>query len=131
MLLLLETIAIVLPVFLVISLGVCLKRIKLLDDSFLYQTNQLVYLVFLPILLFYKIGTADFTSYFDGALVIGSSLVIFIGFSLSYLYAGWRKYPAAQKAVFHRGHFAEISPISDWPSASMLMVKKGLQEQGS
>lgn len=103
--LLAETIVIVLPVFLVIFLGSLLKRFKLLDESFLYQTNRLVYIVFLPILLFYKIGKADFSNYFDGPLVIGSSLIIFSGFALSYLYATWRKFPPAVKGSFSQGSF--------------------------
>ncbi len=103
--LLVETIVIVLPVFLVIFLGSALKRFKLLDDSFLYQTNRLVYIVFLPILLFYKIGKADFSNYFDAPLVIGSSLIIFAGFTLSYLYATWRKHPPAVKGSFSQGSF--------------------------
>jgi malate permease and related proteins len=100
-----ETIVIVLPVFLVIFLGSLLKRFKLLDESFLYQANRLVYIVFLPILLFYKIGKADFSNYFDAPLVIGSSLIIFSGFALSYLYATWRKFPPAVKGSFSQGSF--------------------------
>ena len=102
---LIETIVIVLPVFLVIGLGTLLKRFKMLDESFLHQTNKLVYVVFLPILLFYKIGKADFTSFFNGPLVIGSSLVIALGFILSYSYAGWRHYPAPVRGSFSQGSF--------------------------
>lgn len=100
-----ETIAIVLPVFLVIGLGTLLNQLKMLDESFLYQTNKLVYVVFLPILLFYKIGKADFTSFFNAPLVIGSSLVIALGFILSYSYAGWRRYPAPVRGSFSQGSF--------------------------
>lgn len=103
--LLAETIIIVLPVFLVILLGSILKRVKLLDESFLYQTNRLVYVVFLPILLFYKIGKADFSNYFDGPLVFGSSLIIVLGFILSYFYAAWRKFPPAVQGSFSQGAF--------------------------
>lgn len=66
-----ETIRIVLPVFLVIALGFLLRRMRLFDDAFTRQTNRLVYLVFLPILLFYKISQADFVADFNGPLVVG------------------------------------------------------------
>lgn len=100
-----ETVIIVLPVFMVIGLGSLLHRFKLLDDSFLFQTNKLVYIVFLPLLLFYKISTADFASYFSAPLVFGSSIVIALGFAGSYLYALLRKLPAAVHGSFSQGAF--------------------------
>jgi len=100
-----ETLAIVLPVFLVIALGTLLKRVKLFDDNYLHQTNRLVYQVFLPILLFYKIGKADFATFFNGPLVIGSSLVIVAAFALTYAYSGWRHLPAAARGSFCQGSY--------------------------
>ncbi len=100
-----ETITIVLPIFLIIGLGTLLKQFRLYDETFLQQTNRLVYVVFLPLLLFYKIGKADFSSFFNGPLVIGSSLVIVFGFTLSYLYTGKRQYPAAIRGSFCQGAF--------------------------
>ncbi len=100
-----ETITIVLPVFLVIGLGTLLYQLKLFDESFLHHTNRLVYIVFLPLLLFYKIGKADFSSFFNGPLVIGSSLVIVLGFAIPYLYTGWRRYPAPVRGSFCQGSF--------------------------
>lgn len=98
-------IAIVLPVFLVIGLGYLLRRIRLIDDTFLFQANRLVFYVALPLLLFYKIGTADFSANFDGALVIGSAAAVAIGFFLSYGYAALRGYPPAARGVFSQGSF--------------------------
>lgn len=105
MALLLETITIVLPVFLVIGLGTFLRKIKLFDDSFTRQANRLVYLIFLPVLLFHKISRADFGSEFDGPLVVGSSLAIAVLFLISYLYAALRRYPAASHGSFCQGSF--------------------------
>ena len=100
-----ETLIIVLPVFLVIGLGTVLRQLKLLDESFIYQTNQLVYMVFLPLLLFYKIGKADFFSFFNARLVIGSSLVILLGFLVSYAYGLVRRYPPPVLGSFSQGSF--------------------------
>jgi len=100
-----ETITIVLPIFLVIGLGTLLKQFKLVDDSFLNLTNRLVYIVFLPLLLFYKIGTADFSHFFNGYLVIGSSLVIVLGFLVSYYYSGWQHYSPSVRGSFCQGAF--------------------------
>lgn len=101
----LEIITIVLPVFLVIGLGYLLKRLELIDSAFLHQTNRLVYYICLPLLLFYKIGKADFQTSFNGALVVGSSLAIAAGFLLSYGYAAARHYPPAARGAFSQGSF--------------------------
>ena len=100
-----ETLTIVLPIFLIIGLGTLLKQLRLFDEAFLQQTNRLVYVVFLPLLLFYKIGKADFSSFFNAPLVIGSSLVIVIVFTLSYFYTGKRQYSAAIRGSFCQGAF--------------------------
>ncbi len=100
-----KTITIVLPIFLVIALGTLLKQLRLFDETFLQQTNRLVYVVFRPLLLFYKIGKADFSSFFNAPLVIGSTLVIIIGFALSYYYTGKRQYPATIRGSFCQGSF--------------------------
>jgi predicted permease len=100
-----ETLSIVLPIFIVIGLGTLLKQLQLFNEAFVQQTNRLVYVVFLPLLLFYKIGQADFSSFFNAPLVIGSSLVIVIGFTLTYFYTGKRHYPAAVRGSFCQGAF--------------------------
>ncbi|PLX84083.1 MAG: AEC family transporter [Desulfuromonas sp.] len=100
-----DTILIVLPVFLVIALGYLLRRLQLLDEAFLFQTNRLVYVVFLPLLLFHKISHADFLNYFNAPLVIGSSLVILLGFVISYAYAGLRHVPQSSRGSFCQGAF--------------------------
>ncbi|NOQ51898.1 MAG: AEC family transporter [Desulfuromonadaceae bacterium] len=100
-----NTLIIVLPVFLVIGLGQLLRRLRLFDETFLQQTNRLVYVVFLPLLLFHKIGKADFTAFFNGSLVIASSLVILLGFLFTYGYSGFKKYPAPVRGSFCQGAF--------------------------
>lgn len=105
MLLFLDILTIVLPVFVVIALGYALKRGQLIDNAFLFQTNRLVYYVCLPLLLFHKIGTADFLANFNGTLVLGSATVIAVGFALSYGYACWRRYPPPAIGAFSQGSF--------------------------
>ncbi|MDY0267794.1 AEC family transporter [Trichloromonas sp.] len=100
-----DILSIVLPVFLVIALGYGLKRLALIDQAFLLQTNRLVFYVCLPLLLFYKIGTADFLVNFNGALVIGSSAAIAGGFFISYAYAAIRHYPPEARGAFSQGAF--------------------------
>lgn len=100
-----NVIEIVLPVFLVIGLGYGIRRTGLVDDHFLEKTNGLVFYVCLPILLFYKIGTADFSTSFNIGLVIATSSAVGCCFLLAYLYGAWRKYPAPVHGAFCQGSF--------------------------
>lgn len=100
-----EILNIVLPVFIVIGLGTLLRRIGLIDANFLHHTNRLVYYVCLPLLLFYKIGTADFSANFNGGLVAASVGAVAAVFLLSFGYASIRKYPADIRGVFSQGSF--------------------------
>jgi hypothetical protein len=101
----LDTVAIVLPVFLVIGLGYLLRRVGLFSEEFTQQANRLIYVVFLPVLLFHKISQADFVSYFNGPLVLASSLAIACLFAISYSYASLRRYPAPSLGSFSQGSF--------------------------
>jgi hypothetical protein len=101
----LDIINIVLPVFSVIALGWLLRRWGLIDSAFLKQTNKLVYYVCLPLLLFYKIGTADFFANFNGRLIIGSIAAVAITFVASYFYTVIRGYPDNVRGVFSQGSF--------------------------
>jgi len=100
-----DIINIVLPVFLVIGLGYLLRRIGLIDQPFLLQTNRLVFYVCLPLLLFYKIGQADFVHNFNPTLVIGSMLIIVLVFFLAYAWGLLRKDPPAVRGSFTQAAF--------------------------
>lgn len=101
----LDILNIVLPVFSVIVLGWLLRRWGLIDEVFLNQTNRLVYYVCLPLLLFYKIGTADFGANFNGRLVLGSIIAIAVTFVVTSLYPVMRGYPAGARGAFSQGSF--------------------------
>jgi predicted permease len=47
------------PVFALIALGAALKRFGLTNATFLAITDRLIYFIFFPMLLFWKIGTAS------------------------------------------------------------------------
>jgi hypothetical protein len=101
----LDILNIVLPVFAVIALGTLLRRLGLVDPTFLQQTNRLVYYVCLPLLLFYEIGRADFLANFNGRLIFGSIVAVTITFLASYAYTAVRGYPAEARGVFSQGAF--------------------------
>lgn len=100
-----EILNIVFPVFIVITLGWFVRRINLVDDAFLRQTNTLVYYLCLPLLLFYKIATADFSANFNFELVAGAILAVIFSCVISYVYGVLRCYPPQQLGAFSQGSF--------------------------
>jgi malonate transporter len=77
----------VFPVFLIISLGIFLKKIKLLDDNFISMSSNLVFKVALPALTFSEIAKASFSEAFNAveALLMVSHVIFF--FVLAFILA--------------------------------------------
>lgn len=100
-----DILLIVLPVFLVVSVGSALKLTRLVNTEFLFQLNRLVYYLALPLLLFYKISTADFSTSFNSALVAGLMISITAAFVFSYGYGVMRSYPPSIRGTFSQGAF--------------------------
>lgn len=48
------------PAFFLIFLGVALKRAGITDEAYLRQSDRLIYYIFFPVMLFWKIGGASF-----------------------------------------------------------------------
>ena len=96
---------IVLPVFAIIWLGWLIRRIGLVDSAFFTQSNSLVFYVCLPLLLVYKIGSADFASSVNPGLVLGTGLAIFLCFGSAFLLGHLRGYSPAIHGAFSQGAF--------------------------
>ena len=96
---------IVLPVFLVIALGYGIRRIGLVDRSFFVQVNRLIFYVCLPLLLFYKISTADFSASFNFKLVVATSGAVGCCFLFAYLLGSVGRFTAPIHGAFCQGSF--------------------------
>ncbi len=59
----------VLPIFVLLALGVLLRRVKMLDVPTLNRMNTLAFKIFLSVSLYYNICTADIASVFNGRLL--------------------------------------------------------------
>ncbi len=100
-----QILLLVLPVFLVIGLGFGLKRTGLVDSSFLFQLNRLVFYVALPALLFYKIATSDFQASFNSTLLFTLLVTIVLAFAGSYVYGLLRNYSEPRLGAFCQASF--------------------------
>jgi len=75
------------PVFALILSGSLLKRFGLTNDVFLQTSDKLIYYIFFPLLLFWKIGSASTDLFSDSGLyksVILAILIVFI-FSTAFI----------------------------------------------
>lgn len=74
---------VVLPLFLMMALGYFLKAVRLYDDHVLNKMNNLVFKVFLPILLFIDLYSTDLDSVFNPKLVVFAGCTVLAAFFLS------------------------------------------------
>lgn len=74
------------PVFILILLGVFLKKWGFTDADFLRRSDRLIYYIFFPIMLFWKIGGASYTAgNIDWTFHIATLLAVAVMFLLSLL----------------------------------------------
>jgi len=52
--------SIVMPIFLIMAVGFVLKRTGMIDGHFISSANRLIYIVFLPVLVFEKIARSNY-----------------------------------------------------------------------
>ena len=71
------------PVFALILSGSLLKRFGLTNDVFLQTSDRLVYYIFFPLLLFWKIGTASADLFSSSGLYKSAIFTVLIVFILS------------------------------------------------
>lgn len=74
------------PIFLLVLLGVVLRRLSLLDQQFLNTASKLVFTVGLPTLLFINIVETNIQSLFDTPLVLVGIIATAVSYSLIALF---------------------------------------------
>jgi predicted permease len=108
----LEIFFIVLPIFIVLFLGNILRRMKLMDDTFIKSSNKLIFNITLPALLFYKISGASLETLFDWRLVVIIFVSVFLIFVLSFVLAKALRFPNDITGSFmmnnFRGNYANM-----------------------
>ena len=103
---------IVLPIFLLIILGLLLKRLKTISDSFVKQLSTFVFKVSLPALIFLELSSVEINTAFDSKLIGISLSLIFVVFGISWITGSvFAKTPEDKGAVIqgsYRSNFAIV-----------------------
>jgi len=103
--LILFTINIVAPVFLLIVVGAFLKRLKFIGDVFVSQSSKFVFNVSLPALIFLKISTVSIEKAFNAKLIIASLALVFLIAGISWFVSSALKTVPKDKGVFIQGSY--------------------------
>jgi malonate transporter and related proteins len=74
------------PVFALIIAGMILKKTDFINDSFLSVSDKLIYYIFFPCMLFWKIGGSGNGSEFNLNIIFASLSTVFFIFVISTLY---------------------------------------------
>jgi malonate transporter and related proteins len=93
----------ILPIFALIALGSLLKRLRLIDNSFIAVSDRLIYYIFFPALLFWKIGKPAGSSVVDWGMIAAVLCSVFAVFVLSLVFAKMVKMPNREVGSFSQG----------------------------
>jgi len=76
----------VFPVFVLILVGIILKKINFTTDKFLIVSDKLVYYILWPAMLFWKIGGQSISNYTDFSIAYATASAVIVLFLLSTLF---------------------------------------------
>lgn len=93
------------PIFVMLFLGVWLKKRKLINDEFISSASRLVYTIGLPVMLFSTSATADLSHITDWNLLIAFGVMTLVVFTGSLLSARWHCKDVRDQGVFIQGAF--------------------------
>ena len=103
-----------------IVLGYSLKRIRVYDEHTISGVNQLVFKVFLPLLLFINIYQTDVTGVFDLKLMLVALLGVLGSFFMTWLIIAWIEKDNRKRGVLIQGIFRSNFVIFGIPVTTSL-----------
>lgn len=93
------------PIFLMVLIGIGLKRMRMITDEFIGTASRLVFNLGLPTLLFTSSATTDFSQLADINLLVAIGVMTLIVFWLSQATAAWHVENPRDQGVFVQGAF--------------------------
>jgi predicted permease len=112
------------PVFFLLLLGAALKRFTVTNEVFLKTADRLVYFIFFPVMLFWKIGGAPAAADVDFGYIQAALCALLTTFALSTAFIRLRPVPAYGAGSFSQSCYRFNSYIG------MAIVMNALGEAG-
>jgi hypothetical protein len=115
-----------LPVFIIVFLGIFLKRNGVIDENFISKANLIVFNISLPSLIFIKISSANFKSVFNSIEIIIACSATFICFLISWITADLSIKSGKTKGAFIQGSYRSNVAIIGLALANNLFGSSGV-----
>ncbi len=116
------------PVFIIILVGIFLKRTGIIDDKFVSTSSHLVFKVSLPALIFLSISKTNFRAILDMKVIAIMYGVIFFAFFLSWLLAALLIKEKDRKGPFIQGSLRGNTVIMGLALVMNVFGEKGVAE---
>lgn len=110
-------------------MGSLLKALRLIDDTFVKVSDRLVYYVFFPALLFWKIGKPAQSAAIEWPFILAVLLAVFAVFALSLVFARGVRMPSDQIGSFSQGCY-RFSTYVGMALVIVLMGEEGGRQFG-
>ena len=104
------------PLFALLLLGSLLKKFQITNEAFLKTADKLVYYIFFPVMLFWKIGNSLSHGGLNLGLCLAGIFAVVLVFGLSLFLFAKVICPGYRQVLFPRPVIGSI-PISGWPSS--------------
>jgi malonate transporter and related proteins len=114
----------ILPLFVLLLLGSVLRLTRITTDLFLKTADKLVYYIFFPAMLFWKIGNSSASTGFSPGLCLAGILAVVLVFGLSLLFVHQSQMPGFQAGSFSQACYRFNTYIG------MAVVMNTLGEEG-
>lgn len=108
------------PIFLLVGLGILLRKWKIADDVFGEKATTVVFRLVLPVMIFQDIATSDIGTSFDGRVLLFAVCSIVVMFALSWLLARLVTKDNRRRAAFSQGCFRANYAILGLPLTKAL-----------
>jgi len=106
----------VMPVFLIVFLGIVLKRTGMIDSHFVRMSSRLVFNITIPALIFINLAKSDLAATFQGGMIIIGVSVVVISFLLLWIFTG------RISDIRSRGSFIQVSFRSNFAILGLALL---------
>lgn len=100
-----SALAVSLPAFAWVALGMVLRLTGLLSQQLIDRVSILAFNFGLPVMLFAGAAQVDYTSLLEARYLLAGVLATLFIFALSWLYSRWRNHPRAMQGIFVQSAF--------------------------
>lgn len=116
----------IVPIFLLVGLGILLRKWGIADEVFGQKATTVVFRLVLPVMIFQDIASAEFETSFDGKAVGLVAISICIWFLLSFLLTRIVTKENGRRAAFSQGAFRANYAILGFPLTKVIFGQAGL-----